>query len=180
MKNYSEDNLKNYRVIKRETDNNINLYDDYSYNCGGFALGNFEWVFLEEFLSPKEEAYISFKDICDFDDDYDYEEDEEYIEILENYIEEIAEKCAYEILNEFSKTRFIKNLSELKNDEYAFCFRVGPSDFHFMRRFSNGQWAHKRGELPIEEIEECKVFSDYWEHYEYPYSSKIYLFACKR
>ena len=181
MNNYSKDNLKNYQVIKKETHNNINRYNDVDYNCGGFALGNFEWVSLENFSYSTDEAYLSFREnyAGDINEEYDYEEDEDYIEILQNLVEDVAEKCAYEILNEYKNTRLIESIDDLKKNEYAFCFRVGPRDFHFIRRFTNGQWAHKRGELGIEEIEEYEVFSDSWYHDYYPYSSKIYLFACK-
>lgn len=125
------------------------------FNCGGYALGSFNWYF------PYDE------------NDRLYEEkDTYYYRTFYDMVEQIIADCR-------GRARTIDNLKELKEGEYAVAFRVGKEDFHFMKMASNGHWFEKRGSKPkIYTVKQSEVFSDSWKRYD-TYDSQIQLFAVK-
>lgn len=142
----------NYRNIK-------NTYYR-SYNCGGYALGTFDW----------------YAPYADDDDSVSYRNwnNDNIVDILEDMVNFI--------LNEFGDyIRQINDLTELEKDENAVAFRIGDDDFHFMLRHSNGHWSHKRGNQHIEKIRKKDVFSPEWINgISITYFSTIVLFAVRR
>lgn len=84
------------------------------------------------------------------------------------------------ILNDFPDTRLISTVKELHEDEYAFAFRVGDDDFHFVKRGANGHWYEKRGcTNPIYPMTKQQVFAEPWGRRK-NYTGPIFLFAKKR
>ena len=142
----------------------IEEVDQGHFNCAGFALDKEEWIIPE--------AWYNVNDVlCEYDcDSYD-----EYLQLVEMEIEEIAQDCAYEIEG-YQGVRKISSLMDLDDNEYAFAFKVAQDDFHFVRHYNDG-WRHKRGSWPIERIEEERVYSSEWEHGDTPYNSEMYMFA---
>lgn len=121
------------------------------YNCGGYALGSFDW-------------YKPYHRICpNF-----YRATEKDYRI-----------CIQAMLKDFSPNlRVIKTMSSLKQGETAIAFRLdGLGDFHYMRKGKNGSWYHKMGgSYPIYRITEYEVFHTAWCD---RYSKPIVLFALK-
>lgn len=131
-----------------------------TYNCGGYALGTFDWY------TP-----------------YDDDDDSVFCRRWnDDDIDEILEDMTDIILNEFDGyIRQIHDISELTEGENAVAFRIGEDDFHFMLRHSNGHWYHKRGNQPIEAIRKNQVFSEEWGTGRLvTYTSAIVLFAVQR
>ena len=127
------------------------------YNCGGYALGTFSW-------------YQPVFEDSDFEFGFDCEE------------EAVAKtsECVYVMLREFRlrNIREIASIGELRKNEYAFAFRLSSDgDFHYIKRYSNGHWYHKRGNSPIiKQISSYEVFHSVWcDRYDGP----IVLMAVK-
>lgn len=139
--------------------------DQGHFNCAGFALDQEEWIELDNWHT-----------VGDALDESECDSYDEYREMVRMETEEIAENCANEIEDRFIGVRRISSLMDLDDNEYAFAFRVGEDDFHFMRQYRDG-WRHKRGGWPIEDIEDCNVFCSEWEHGDTPYNSTMYMFA---
>lgn len=173
---YYQRTLKNYSTIAKETDNKIEK--DLWYNCGGFAVGTFHWLAIDEFMDAEDELIDVVTNYREYEDDINEEDFLRIKEDLQFQIEDTAQRCVDELLENYDYIRLIKSYEELEEKEYAFVFRTAADDFHFMRRFSNGQWAHKRGSFEVEEVEEEDVFAEEWSHGSTPYNSKIYMFAC--
>ena len=121
------------------------------YNCGGFAFGTRDWYMPNGW----EDRYYDF--------DWDPTEEEE----LQRYTESM--------LDEIFGLRLIYSEKELKPHEFLVLFRIGPDDFHFVRK-ENGRYYHKRGWYhEIEEIEEDEVYGPDWV--DGKYDSDIVMFA---
>ncbi len=162
--------------LVEETNNKILEEDGWDYNCGGFALGTFEWLELSSF---KVFNYLKAKEILLKKKDVKTKKDRRFLKDYRKKINRNTKECVEELLKNYDFIRIIKKTSELKPNEYAFTFRRGDDDFHFIRRFSNGVWTHKPGSMSIRKMETKEVFSKEWEHGKTPYCSKLYMFACE-
>ena len=141
--------LSNYRTIVKDLKIDINSINERHYNCGGFALGTFS-------------CYAPYS----------------LLEAMFNpsAIDKSIGAMVQWMLEEFPDLHIIKSVKELQPNEYAIAFRKSSIDFHFMRRMTDGTWAHKPGNTPIVKIDGRKVFSKEWPN---GYNSEIYLFAKK-
>lgn len=129
-----------------------------TYNCAGYALETFNW-------------YVPVP----AGTDVEYFEWGSFEEIERNAM---SFEFVSQILADFDDVRLIPSLDCLRSDEYAFAFRVGVDDFHFVKRGRNGQWYAKRGPGPICRMSEESVFKSAWENGRY--NGAIFLFAKKR
>ena len=147
-----------YYNFNHRTSRNTDLED---YNCGGYALGTFNW-------------YLPMSDLS--------ETTWRLVEDRKMSVDEIAQYYADYILKDFEGyIRRIQDLKELKKDEQAIAFRVGEEDFHFCKRGKNGVWYHKPGRNTIRRIKRTEVFAERWvspNSYTI-YDSEIILFALK-
>ena len=141
-----------------------NAPDQFGYNCGGFALGTFDWY---RPYSYEEDGYIFEFDEDEFGSWYDYNE-------------WLLNVTVSHMLDTIDGLRLIENVSKLKENEYAIAYRVGAEieDFHYMRRSDEGRWFEKQGWDSIHEVDENYVYADKWEltPWEF-YDSDLILFA---
>lgn len=80
-----------------------------------------------------------------------------------------------------NQLRLIDNVKDAKEDEEVIAYRVGATDFHFMKRKSNGKWYHKPGANSIRVAKQREVFSKVWVNASgTKYTSDIILFAFKK
>ena len=132
-----------------------------AYNCGGYALENFTWY-------------------CPYTMEQD-ENDETPFYTSRNS-NELVDKCVDHMVEEYNgNLRVIKNVKELKPNEYAIAFRASleNDDFHFAKLGRNGIWYHKRGSnQAIETMPKKELFGKSWCHGKY--DSKLVLMAMKR
>ena len=132
-----------------------------AYNCGGYALENFAWY-------------------CPYTMEQD-ENDETPFYTSRNS-NELVDKCVDHMVEEYKgNLRVIKNVKELKPNEYAIAFRASleNDDFHFAKLGRNGIWYHKRGSSQvIETMSKKELFGKSWCHGKY--DSKLVLMAMKR
>ena len=132
-----------------------------AYNCGGYALENFAWY-------------------CPYTMEQD-ENDETPFYTSRNS-NELVDKCVDHMVEEYKgNLRVIKNVKELKPNEYAIAFRASleNDDFHFAKLGRNGIWYHKRGSnQAIETMPKKELFGKSWCHGKY--DSKLVLMAMKR
>ena len=143
--------------FNRNNSRNLKNTNRTTYNCAGYALNTFSW-------------YLPCPDDVDDLDDVEWGA---YDEIEQNAM---AFRFVTQILNDFPTARLIGSVDELNDDEYAFAFRVGVDDFHFVKRAKNGQWYAKNGSNPrIERMSERDVFHSEWE--DGRYNGAIFLFA---
>lgn len=128
---------------------NTNRYD---YNCGGYALGLYNW------FHPYEDEISSYAMTGD------------NIELLNDMV------CF--MLKNIKGLRKINTCEECDDKkEVVVAFRIGGYDFHFMRRGKNHIWYQKMGWCPtIEKVPKEEVFSKSWNC---RYNSPMVLFALK-
>lgn len=137
----------------------------YEYNCGGYALGTFDW-------------YVPYNtDECD----YRYTE-----ELVKQAGEEKAlDKLANNILADFPELMMVSEDS-VKNKLWNFrtyeiiAFRLelkGIYDFHFMKLGKNGSWYEKRGSTDYIHRHAYDYIFQTWNR---RYNSKIVFFARER
>lgn len=128
------------------------------YNCGGYALNTYNW------FCP----YGSY----DGDTLHGRRSKETTLKNFTRYI----------LLTFEERIRIISKVEEKTKDEYVIAFRIGYSDFHFMKRGDNGVWYHKPGSNTIRRIKKTEVFSDAWytPNGGIRYDSEIILFAMKK
>ena len=147
-----------YYNFNHRTSRNTDLED---YNCGGYALGTFNW-------------YLPYGN---------YEESISDLYFGQNMsVNEIAHYYENYLLNDFfGILRPIKSVNELAEDEQAIAFRVGEEDFNFCKRGKNGVWYHKPGRNTIRRIKKSEVFAERWVSPDgfTIYDSEIILFALK-
>lgn len=122
--------------------------DPEEFNCGGYAFDIFSWyVPCENKDNP---FYFSYQ--------FNTKAEEETILL----------HCIEVMLNEIEGLRVIKDLSEVKSDEYAIAFKIAGTydDFHFIRRGKNGVWYEKMGSCyGIDRVPKKKVFAKEWGRY---------------
>ena len=144
--------------FNKERERNHDNTDGRTYNCAGYALETFSW-------------YLPVDDSADLD----YIEWGSFDEIMRNGM---SFAFVLQILRDFPDVHLIGGLNELDADEYAFAFRVGVDDFHFVKRGRNHQWYEKRGGNPrIYRMTEDEVFHSAWD--DGRYNGPIFLFANK-
>lgn len=137
-------NLKNKR--------NINNTEKGSYNCGGYALGLFNWFCPWE---EEDNGEIEMGDDTDLEKMVDY-------------------------MLKHLPLRLINSTRELKRNEYAVAFRVGGYDFHYMKRGANGVWYDKVGSRAyINTHKEVEVLNQKESWYG-RYDGEIVLMAMKK
>lgn len=143
---------KDYFNKKRTRNENNCSFDEY--NCGGYALGTFNW-------------YLPYEK----DKDFWYESNIDFINDLldtgwsiEEATEKILDKNIEQMLKQFSNLEVIEKPTD-ENDIIAYRLSVmadeefygeEPSiwdmDFHFLL-YHDGQWTHKNGKGAIEKFE---------------------------
>lgn len=131
--------------LNLERTRNIRNTDKSQYNCGGYALETFNW-------------FIPHPNFARYKND-----------------EDNTRVCVESMLADIPNLRIINDVSELKENEYAFAFRVGDGDFHFIKRANNGHWFHKAGaSYFIRTMKTEDVFNTFWSG---RYNGPITLFA---
>lgn len=137
------------------------------YNCGGFALGTYDWYVPYAYRADS--WYYYFKEF-----------DEGYL-TKEEAITGLTNACVDFMLNDLDGIRVIENESEIKKNEYAVAFRVSfeDDDFHYARRSDEGVWYHKMGGT---EIRKCDfdIHDQAWNCYPYVYEGPVILFAIRK
>ena len=159
--NYFDD-----RFNEKNTRNKDNTAH-WNYNCGGWALNTFSWY--------KPTQCASF---CNWGT-FEFRSDFSAIEVMSvRKMLSITKKSVDCMLKEFKDLRVIKNLKELKTNEYAIAFRIGRyiNDFHYCKRAKNGHWTHKMGGGLIRPILKRQVLADNWFE---KYYGNLVLFAKK-
>ena len=116
------------------------------YNCGGWALNTFSWY------RPTLDCFFEHWGV-------DWGK-----RMSDKEMFDITLLSVNAMLREFEDLRVIRNLNELKEDEYALAFRIGQdlNDFHYCKRSRNGHWTHKMGGTKIQPIAKKDVFSESW------------------
>ena len=147
----------NYKELLHETSNSILTLDRYDYNCGGFALGTFDWYVPSSYEEDYDNETIEQIEVTDIRQEY-------YNSRLDHYdaCDEIANYFIKNMCNDLIGVREIEAESELKENEYLVAFKAAIDDFHYARRLSNGRWFHKMGSCEITEIQETQVYDDTW------------------
>lgn len=135
------------------------------FNCGGYALGTFNW----------------YKPVLEENED---EEDLMFDSEIDVY--ERTQRCVNAMLMEFAGVlRVINDVSELMTDEYAIAFRLqdgdGWDDFHYMKRASNGVWYQKCGGYPtiFRATKHEALYEEWSTDVSYTYYGPVVLFAKK-
>lgn len=139
-----------YNRQKNRNAQNTMLSD---YNCAGFALGTFSW-------------YCPSYD----EDTWGWLEDWSW-----DFMKQVTQLSVNKMLRDFDNLRLIHQMHELREGEYAVAFRVSSDgDFHYIRQICGEHWEHKCGGGLIKTMEECEVFTTYWNN---RYDGPIVLFA---
>ena len=126
------------------------------YNCGGYALGTFNWYCPYD-SNHKDRVCTSFFGMMSKEETLDY--------MVQFMLEDFKDEL-----------RLINSVKELNKNEYAIAFRIGYCDFHFIKRGRNGVWYHKMGNNNIERFPKERVFADSWSGGD-KYDSRVVLFA---
>ena len=153
----------------RKNSNRFKRKNKRDYNCGGYALGTYDWFvpyscsYLDKYLEDDVEKFWreSGYDINDYN--------------------VMAERCINEMIYYFNgKLREIKKVSDAKADERVIAFRFGAGDFHFMIKGRKGhQWHSKMGvSNSIDTFSEEYVMSD--PDWGKIYFSDTYLMAMSK
>lgn len=161
--------MKNLMLLNSNT-------NTFNYNCGGFAIGNLEWLELREFNCGQ--------DVPDMLLDCAAE--------LERRFPALKRIAHPDVVNSNRKVIGFR-IAELSQDrdpcEYCDnnncdnCNGCGQnedgetaSDFHFVLRHK-GKWFHKPGSNDIREVD-FDVYRD-WPHRDEPYNSEIIWFTLR-
>lgn len=141
--------------------------DPYDYNCAGYALETYSW-----YLPCDRDTYF---DALDTFEETGKTYFGSYNEFQRNAL---TVEFTSRILRDFPDVRMISSVKDLHPDEYAFAFRVGVDDFHFVKRGANGVWYEKRGNIPqFFRMSRERVFNTSWGS---RYNGPIILMAKKR
>ena len=151
---FYENQLSNFETVMKDTDNNLITADQSQYNCMSYAFGVFDaWLELDNFRP------------CIYDEDK---------------VDEVFCLCCEELENKFALRRLSGPAASLAPTERMIAFRIGISDFHFVRRNSDGIWTHKPGANYIREMSEEELLGLEWgKERIYPYISEIAFYAIK-
>lgn len=170
--------LPNYSELLKETSDEV--LKAYHFNCGGFALGNYEWYLpssfpTEEYLWEAEEEDEMIEEVIKLQDDF-------YNGVIDHYeaCTAIGEIYMNSMCKDLRFVRRIESESELKEGEYLVAFKAAISDFHYARKLTNGRWFHKMGGCDIEEITEDKVLgSEWWRDMCCDYDGDLFFMAVR-
>lgn len=154
--------IKHIRKLQGEYFKNKPLY-----NCGGFALGTYNWYL------PYEHCY---EDWINY-----FEQFNEGSLTEEEAITGLTNTCVDFMLNDINGIRIIEDESEIKKNEYAIAFRIGfaEDDFHYARRSDEGVWYHKMGSASIQKCD-FDIHDRTWDCGIYVYDGPIVLFAIRK
>jgi hypothetical protein len=121
------------------------------YNCGGFALNTKDW-----YLPGDTDLDCCYN--CEDWDECEYDCEAVYESLVRK-----TDEAVTHMLVEFPSLRIIHNENELKDFETLVLFRMGPTDFHYVKKDKKGRYLHKMGwECVIREMSEEEVYSDNW------------------
>lgn len=132
----------------------IEYFDPSYYNCGGFALSTYTWV-------------RPFTEIEDNSKLYPFRFDRGIWRLVGGLLEQFNIRC-------------VTSFKYISSSEYPVIFRVGSSDFHFMRysELLDG-WIDKMGNSSLINLHnEEKVMRGHW--YYGKYDSQIIKLAVKK
>ncbi len=133
--------------------NSFNV-DRLNYNCGGLALGTYNW-------------YVPYdRDIYDHYGELMYDIDD---------IDAAVDYCVDHMLTQFPDGRVVNSVEELEPDEVGVIFRLGDEDFHFIL-YKEGTYYSKVGSWNTREVAEEEVYDEEWSEF-YTYYSKIVILA---
>ena len=148
MRLYDDFNLDHERNIR-----NTPIYD---YNCMGYALDTYSWLF----------AYLKDGETDPFNYGVDKSEQEE-----------VLKSCAEYLLDNFPLVPITREEAyNARGKKEVVAFRIAEYDFHFMVRRKNGSWYHKMGSTSICRINKEVVFADVWKSNHDIYDSEILFF----
>ena len=169
-------NLRNGKQIVEEAGSILNMYD-FEYNCGGFALG-LPWWYL-----PYDDSDYGADESSELDD---YSNSHPELFSDEERGLDYSKACTGRgrIMVDFMVStrdfvREIQKSTEVQDDEYLVLFRASGCDFHFIRRMSDGSWAHKMGSHKIQTLDR-KEIEPLWHRYSNNYEGKVFLLAVKK
>lgn len=130
----------------------IRTEDRRDYNCGGYALETFDWVYpYVEGLRRRWKHGTDLRSVM---------------------------RYARYLTETIPGVRIIEQEREMKDNEYLVAFRTSNYDFHFCKRDDSGNWRHKRGRCEILfRILKSQVFSPSWDG---GYDSPIILLAVEK
>ena len=154
---FYSNNLSNYRSVLKDTDKQILRFSRHEYNCMGYALGSYEWEYLENF------RWTSL--------------DDETGELDMEIMGDILHDCVYEILKRCGYVRLINSPKDIVKGERVIAFRLSETDFHWARLGSDGIWTHKPGSGVIKEMTEQELYGEWCPDRADPYISEIVYFA---
>lgn len=146
------DNCRNAEQVKNDCCS-LGDYESEDMNCGGYALGTCDWYCPSSFQDNEElECVKEFHNTYGWescDDEYDPDGYAGVCNALADiYIDDMENDPDIEIREVDGPD------SKLDNDERLIAFRASIDDFHYARQMSNGEWTHKRGRCPIEDMSE--------------------------
>lgn len=154
------------KALLREVGNGVLGRDQICFNCGGFALGTYDW-------------YLPYADEDQWEEWW-YDEVKEQTEDYNEWCDLMADRYI-RFMERDRVCREIRTEDELRPGEYLVLFRASPGDFHYARRLSNGEWWHKMGYKDIEQISEDKACGDrWWRNLEEEYGGRTRLLAVKQ
>lgn len=140
----------------------------WQYNCGGFALGTYNWICPYD-TEEEGEEYIDFDYWADDSDEVDFNERAEY--------------TAEWMLNNIPGLRRVDSPdAKLEDGEWLIGYKVGrgPSwdgDFHFIKQTPSGRFYHKPGGNTIRRMGKAEALSSSWS--DGAYTSKTIWLARK-
>lgn len=162
--------------LNRRHERNSENTEGFMYNCGGFALGTYNWYFPYD-EDEREELCVELYD----SDDSDREIAETLLRIdLEWMLEEFG-----------GQLRVIKSFDDLKADEVLIAYRVGYDrdlcrnfgspvdgyDFHYKVYVDGAGWYEKCG---LQDQKPCRLWANRpWEYWDFDYNSSIVYLALK-
>lgn len=158
----------------RRNSNRYKRKNKKSYNCGGYALGTYDWFIPYQCRSLDNNLR---KDI----EEFFCESMSNAYAFCTNDYNIMAERCIKEMICYFNgRLREIKKVSDAKENERVIAFRFGAGDFHFMIKGRKGhQWHSKMGvSISIDTFSEEYVMSD--PDWGDVYLSDTYLMAMSK
>lgn len=104
-------------MLKKESD----------FNCGGYALGTFDWIQLKSLFGF---GIVKCKE--------------------GEKLEEVTKEAVEELLEEFDYIRVVDRENEVTKEEFLVYFRISDDgDFHFLKKTHSGKIYHKPGSFPV-------------------------------
>lgn len=96
---------------------------------------------------------------------------------IDKFYEKSPEEAAEQILDDFPNLKqiFPKNLADLPKNKEIIAYRQGEWDFHFVKRYKNNIWYHKRGSSSISIFPKKNLFAESWCNGKY--DSEIMFFV---